>query len=63
MPWPAEEPWPHGEGAHLDSGFRQSPEAPAGSVLHGAAEIGVTMKGIAETIARSLELPTVSPTP
>ncbi|WP_026122348.1 hypothetical protein [Nocardiopsis halotolerans] len=23
--WPLEEPWPHCEGAHLDSGFRQSP--------------------------------------
>ncbi|MET7703917.1 hypothetical protein [Streptomyces sp. NPDC005485] len=23
--WPAEEPWPHCEGTHVDSGFRQSP--------------------------------------
>lgn len=23
--WPAEEPWPHCEGEHLDSGFRRSP--------------------------------------
>ncbi|MHB9847709.1 hypothetical protein ACSYGO_00515 [Streptomyces krungchingensis] len=23
--WPAEEPWPHCEGAHVDSGFRESP--------------------------------------
>ncbi|MFB7597381.1 SDR family oxidoreductase [Streptomyces sp. NPDC056160] len=38
-------------------------EAPAGSVLHGAAESGVTLKSIAETIARGLDLPTVSLTP
>jgi nucleoside-diphosphate-sugar epimerase len=36
--------------------------APAGSVLHGAAE-NVTMKSIAETIARGLGLPAVSLTP
>ncbi|MFF6995448.1 SDR family oxidoreductase [Streptomyces sp. NPDC008313] len=35
-------------------------KAPAGSVLHGAAESGVTMMSIAETIARGLGLPTVS---
>jgi hypothetical protein len=23
--WPAEEPWPHCEGTHVDSGFRESP--------------------------------------
>ncbi|GAA2143020.1 SDR family oxidoreductase [Actinomadura napierensis] len=34
-------------------------KAPAGSVLHGAAESGVTMKSIAETIARGLGLPAV----
>ncbi|GGW56185.1 putative NAD-dependent epimerase/dehydratase [Streptomyces lucensis JCM 4490] len=38
-------------------------KAPAGSVLHGVAESGVTMKSIAETIARRLDLPTVSLTP
>ncbi|MEU3414416.1 SDR family oxidoreductase [Streptomyces sp. NPDC006658] len=38
-------------------------KAPAGSVLHGAAESGVTMKSIAETIARGLDLPTASLTP
>ncbi|MGW2964763.1 SDR family oxidoreductase [Streptomyces sp. NPDC001220] len=38
-------------------------KAPAGSVLHGVAETGVTMKSIAETIARRLDLPTVSLTP
>ncbi|MDL4815084.1 SDR family oxidoreductase [Actinomadura opuntiae] len=38
-------------------------KAPAGSVLHGAAESGVTMKSIAETIARGLGLPAVSLTP
>ncbi|WP_369188487.1 SDR family oxidoreductase [Streptomyces sp. R08] len=37
--------------------------APAGSVLHGVAETGVTMKSIAETIARNLDLPTVALTP
>ena len=37
-------------------------KAPAGSVLHGAAE-NVTMKTIAETIARGLGLPTLSLTP
>lgn len=44
--------------------FRLAVEkAPAGSVLHGAAESGVTMKSIAETIARGLGLRTVSLTP
>jgi nucleoside-diphosphate-sugar epimerase len=38
-------------------------KAPAGSVLHGAAESGVIMKSIAQTIARGLDLPTVSLTP
>ncbi|WP_329459500.1 SDR family oxidoreductase [Streptomyces sp. NBC_01497] len=38
-------------------------KAPAGSVLHGVAESGVTMKSIARTIARGLDLPTVSLTP
>ncbi|GAA5064937.1 SDR family oxidoreductase [Streptomyces similanensis] len=38
-------------------------KAPAGSVLHGVAENGVTLKSIAETIARGLDLPTVSLTP
>jgi nucleoside-diphosphate-sugar epimerase len=38
-------------------------KAPAGSVLHGVAESGVPLKGIAETIARGLDLPTVSLTP
>ncbi|MFJ4632197.1 SDR family oxidoreductase [Streptomyces sp. NPDC088847] len=37
--------------------------APAGRVLHGVAEMGVTMKSIAETIARKLDLPTVALTP
>ncbi|MFC5186882.1 SDR family oxidoreductase [Actinomadura harenae] len=44
--------------------FRLAVEkAPAGSVLHGVAESGVTLKSIAETIARVLDLPTVSLTP
>lgn len=38
-------------------------KAPAGSVLHGVAESGVTMRSIAETIARGLGVPTVSLTP
>ncbi|MEV5347656.1 SDR family oxidoreductase [Streptomyces achromogenes] len=38
-------------------------KAPAGSVLHGVAENGVTLRSIAETIARRLSLPTVSLTP
>lgn len=38
-------------------------KAPAGSVLHGVAESGVTLKSIAETIARGLDLPTGSLTP
>jgi nucleoside-diphosphate-sugar epimerase len=38
-------------------------KAPAGSVLHGVAESGVTLKSIAETIARRLSLPTASLTP
>ncbi|MFJ9537507.1 SDR family oxidoreductase [Streptomyces sp. NPDC101225] len=38
-------------------------EAPPGSVLHGVGESGVTMRSIAQTIARGLELPTVALTP
>jgi nucleoside-diphosphate-sugar epimerase len=38
-------------------------KAPAGSVLHGVAESGVTLRSIAETIARGLGLPAVSLTP
>lgn len=38
-------------------------KAPAGSVLHGVAESGVTIRSVAETIARALGLPTVSLTP
>jgi nucleoside-diphosphate-sugar epimerase len=44
--------------------FRLAVEkAPAGSVLHGVAESGVPFRSIAETIARGLDLPTVSLTP
>jgi nucleoside-diphosphate-sugar epimerase len=44
--------------------FRLAVEkASAGSVLHGVAESGVTLKSIAETIARGLALPTASLTP
>ncbi|WP_037914635.1 SDR family oxidoreductase [Actinacidiphila yeochonensis] len=44
--------------------FRLAVEkAPAGSVLHGVAESGVTLKSVAETIARGLDLPTASLTP
>ncbi|MEW9551559.1 SDR family oxidoreductase [Nonomuraea sp. NPDC050783] len=38
-------------------------KAPAGSVLHGVAESGVTLRSVAEVIARRLGLPTVSLTP
>jgi len=38
-------------------------KAPAGSVLHGAAESGVTLRSVAEVIGRELGLPTVSLTP
>jgi len=37
--------------------------APAGSVLHGVAESGVTMRSIAEAIARGLGLPAVALSP
>ncbi|MFB9836010.1 SDR family oxidoreductase [Actinoallomurus acaciae] len=37
--------------------------APAGSALHGTAESGVTLRSVAETIARGLGLPAVSLTP
>ncbi|MFG2075342.1 SDR family oxidoreductase [Nonomuraea maritima] len=41
--------------------FRLAVEkAPAGSVLHGAAESGVTLRSIAEVIARGLDVPTAS---
>jgi nucleoside-diphosphate-sugar epimerase len=44
--------------------FRLAVEkAPAGNVLHGVAESGVTLRSIAEAIARGLDLPTVSLTP
>ncbi|MGI5324819.1 SDR family oxidoreductase [Actinomadura nitritigenes] len=38
-------------------------KAPGGSVLHGVAETGVTLKSVAETIARGLGLPAVSLSP
>lgn len=38
-------------------------QAPAGSVLHGVGEEAVTLKSIAETIARGLGLPTAALTP
>ncbi|MFI7690096.1 SDR family oxidoreductase [Nonomuraea sp. NPDC049655] len=38
-------------------------QAPAGSVLHGVAESGVTLRSIAEMIARGLGVPAVSLTP
>ena len=37
--------------------------APAGSVLHGAAEEGVPVRAIAEVIGRHLDLPTTSIAP
>ncbi|WP_181795118.1 SDR family oxidoreductase [Streptomyces sp. WELS2] len=44
--------------------FRLAAEkAPAGSVLHGAAEEGIALRDIAETIGRRLGVPTVSVAP
>lgn len=46
------------DAAHL---FRLALEkAPAGSVLHGAGETAVTIKSIAEQVARMLDIPTTS---
>ncbi|MFI1768388.1 SDR family oxidoreductase [Streptomyces sp. NPDC020800] len=50
----------------LDAGrlFRLAVEkAPAGSVLHGAAEEGVTIRDVAEVIGRHLDVPAVSVAP
>lgn len=56
--WPAVH---RGDAAVL---FRLALEkAPAGSMLHGVGESGVTLRSIAETIARGLGLPTASLTP
>lgn len=56
--------WPAVHRLDAASLFRLALEkAPAGSVLHGVAESGVTFKSIAETIARALNLPVVSLTP
>ncbi|WP_251096227.1 SDR family oxidoreductase [Streptomyces sp. Caat 7-52] len=62
-----------GDGAHrwpavhrLDAArlFRLAAEqAPPGSVLHGAAEEGVTLRDIAEVIGRHLDVPVVSVAP
>ncbi|MFC0066044.1 SDR family oxidoreductase [Umezawaea endophytica] len=38
-------------------------KAPAGSVLHGAGESAVTIRSVAEQIARTLDVPTTSLTP
>ncbi len=47
--------------AHL---FRLALEqAPAGSVLHGTAEVGVPIRAVAEVIGRHLDLPVVSVAP
>ncbi|GAA1694110.1 SDR family oxidoreductase [Streptomyces yatensis] len=56
--------WPAVHRLDAASLFRLALEkAPAGSVLHGVAESGVTFKSIARTIARALDLPAVSLTP
>ncbi|BBJ47086.1 putative NAD-dependent epimerase/dehydratase [Streptomyces antimycoticus] len=56
--------WPAVHRLDAASLFRLALEkAPAGSVLHGVAESGVSFKSIAETIARALDLPAVSLTP
>ncbi|MER5382019.1 hypothetical protein ABT040_17330 [Streptomyces sp. NPDC002688] len=38
--WPAEEPWPHCEGTHVDSGFRESP-----------AEVRLTRRRVARQLS------------
>ncbi|MET7685584.1 SDR family oxidoreductase [Streptomyces sp. NPDC005423] len=56
--------WPAVHRSDAAALFRLALEkAPAGGVLHGTAESGVTMKSIAQAIARGLDLPTVSLTP
>ncbi|MEV4252158.1 SDR family oxidoreductase [Spirillospora sp. NPDC049652] len=56
--------WPAVHRLDAATVFRLAVEkAPAGSVLHAVGESAVTMKSIAETIARRLDLPTVSLTP
>ncbi|WP_328462199.1 SDR family oxidoreductase [Streptomyces sp. NBC_00448] len=56
--------WPAVHRADAARLFRLALEsAPAGSVLHGAAEGGVAFKSIAETIGRMLGLPTASLAP
>jgi len=53
--------WPAVHRADAASLFRLALEkAPAGSVLHAAGESAVTIKSIAEQIARILDIPTVS---
>ncbi|MET1071268.1 MAG: SDR family oxidoreductase, partial [Umezawaea sp.] len=56
--------WPAVHRSDAATLFRLAVEkAPAGSVLHGVTENGVTLRSIAETIARVLDLPTASLTP
>ena len=56
--------WPAIHRRDAASLFRLALEkAPAGSALHGAAETGVTLRSIAETIGEHLSVPTVSLTP
>lgn len=56
--------WPAAHRLDIGRLFRLAAEkAPAGSVLHGAAEEGVSMRDIAEVIGRHLELPVVSVAP
>ena len=55
--------WPAVHRFDAASLFRLALEkAPAGSVLHGAGESAVTIRSIAEQVARMLDIPTASPT-
>ncbi|RZT07540.1 nucleoside-diphosphate-sugar epimerase [Kribbella sp. VKM Ac-2569] len=55
--------WPAVHRSDAAGLFRLALEkAPAGSVLHGAGESAVTIKSVAEQIARTLDIPTVSMT-
>ncbi|WP_442874585.1 hypothetical protein OG943_30285 [Amycolatopsis sp. NBC_00345] len=56
--------WPAVRRLDLARVFRLAVEkAPAGSVLHGIAEEGVAMRGIAEVIGRHLDVPVTSVPP
>jgi hypothetical protein len=53
--------WPAGHVPDIGRLYRLAPDkAPAGAQLYGAAEQGITVREIAETIGRRLDLPAVS---